>query len=262
MKVFCINLERSRSRFKFMKGQFEKYNMDYEFFKATDGYQLSDEEIAKHYDTNNMYPRRQLNKGEIGCFLSHYKLIGEIITRNIPYALIMEDDVIISSKLSIFLDMLDEIIVDGEVYSLFASLPESVNFKLVRTNTEFDIVRPDKEELVQGAVAYIVTRSAAQTMHEKLLPINNVFDDWRWIVNEGYINQFNVVYPHPVDLVDWYSDIHERKGGWTLALKKVIMEHNIPGLSHIIKQKRRKERLLHLQSKVRINGKEVEKFFT
>ena len=81
------------------KGKLSSYN----FFGATDGYEISYNQL-KGWGYNTCHEwidpilGTTLSRGEIGCFLSHYKLWKRCIKENKPF-LILEDDAIVN-KLS------------------------------------------------------------------------------------------------------------------------------------------------------------------
>ena len=99
MKIFIINLERSKDRKKFMEEQYKKFRIPYEFFKATDGKNISDEwiennlskEFKKEYEK---YKNRFIKKGAIGCADSHRRLWKYILNKynEDEIFLILEDD--------------------------------------------------------------------------------------------------------------------------------------------------------------------------
>jgi len=79
--IYCINLEKRVDRRERCNLLFKKYNLKFNYFKAIDGNNL------KHLSS-------VLNKGAIGCCLSHYKIWEDIVIKNNKISLITEDDVI------------------------------------------------------------------------------------------------------------------------------------------------------------------------
>ena len=103
MKTFVINLASRKDRIQ----KFEENNADYisyDVLRAVDGYQVSYDELNRMgFDVNHKWidPILQtpLTKGEVGCFLSHWKAWKQCIKANEP-CLILEDDAIITDKFS------------------------------------------------------------------------------------------------------------------------------------------------------------------
>ena len=76
----CINLKTRNDRRKLINSHLPNFNLKYEFFDA----------ITDDNEYNVKFPK-EYNKGQIGCFLSHYKLLK---THNSDKILgILEDDV-------------------------------------------------------------------------------------------------------------------------------------------------------------------------
>ena len=103
MKTFVINLSHRKDRLD----KFKQNNADfisYDVIKAVDGYDVSYEDLLKKgfdVDHNWIDPilKTPLAKGEVGCFLSHWKAWKQCIKANEP-CLVLEDDAIITEKFS------------------------------------------------------------------------------------------------------------------------------------------------------------------
>jgi glycosyl transferase family 25 len=70
----------------------------FERVSAVDGQQ---EEVRAAAKSNGV---ARVGPGEYACFQSHRKIWGEIVAKNLPYALILEDDVIIAEDLGQYLN--------------------------------------------------------------------------------------------------------------------------------------------------------------
>lgn len=225
MKVFVINLERSTTRRAFMQKQLDKQGVDFEFIKAVDGATLSDEYLSQVCDFDELAKRPYLlRKGVYGCQLSHYNVYKKIVAENLPYALILEDDIIIQPN---FKDVLEDLalkILPNEAILLF-----SQNNYMPTILSE-----QDSEELVHGykisypmdpwafgsAAGYIISKEAAQGMLKQVLPIRWAADTWGAFYNEKAINIVRCVTPYPVKPVGFKSEIDYVAN--TTALSKVL----------------------------------------
>jgi glycosyl transferase family 25 len=87
MKVFVINLKRSKDRWKSIQSECKKHSLIPYRIDAIDG-QLIDDSKLNFWD-KNLFP-----KGAIGCRLSHIKAWKTLIEHGDPYSLILEDDCI------------------------------------------------------------------------------------------------------------------------------------------------------------------------
>ena len=103
MKTLVINLSHRRDRLD----KFKQNNADfisYDVLKAVDGYKVEYADLRKMgFDTDHDWIdpilKTPLTKGEIGCFLSHWKAWKQCIKANEP-VLVLEDDAIITDKFS------------------------------------------------------------------------------------------------------------------------------------------------------------------
>ena len=103
MKTLVINLSHRKDRLD----KFKQNNADYMSFdviKAVDGYDVSYSDLLKtgfDVDHNWIDPilNTPLTKGEVGCFLSHWKAWKQCIKANEP-CLILEDDAIVTERFS------------------------------------------------------------------------------------------------------------------------------------------------------------------
>ena len=96
--IYIINLEQSKDRLKRICSELDFLGLDYERFPAVNGLDLEEEEVQKYFPNKYMWwARRELQRGEIGCALSHIKLFQLIQERGIERACILEDDAIIGA---------------------------------------------------------------------------------------------------------------------------------------------------------------------
>ena len=100
MKTYYINLDRSYARRDWMEAQLSELQLDYERISAVDGTNLSPSEFKSWIDQKRMYwySSRRLTPGLVGCFLSHRDAWKKIAAGADRYAVVMEDDILISRK--------------------------------------------------------------------------------------------------------------------------------------------------------------------
>ena len=83
-KIHCINLTKRIDRWKTVKEEFKKYNInDVVRCEAIDGYK---------FDWSNVPHNLKLLKGELGLLETHINIISEAIANNYDSILIFEDD--------------------------------------------------------------------------------------------------------------------------------------------------------------------------
>lgn len=90
-----------------MERQLQTLGIEYEFIAATDGKELPDSAISALYDVKRSltYIKEPLRKSEIACAHSHTIAYKKILEEKLPYALVLEDDVILDDRI---LGVLDE----------------------------------------------------------------------------------------------------------------------------------------------------------
>jgi glycosyl transferase, family 25 len=101
LKTFLINLDRRPDRLTFVKQQLENLDIAFERVNAIDGSCLTDEQKAfLNQQRFALECKRKVVNGEIGCALSHQAVWQRMVAENIPYALILEDDVQLKPELA------------------------------------------------------------------------------------------------------------------------------------------------------------------
>lgn len=93
--TFVINLDKDKERMFFMHNQLTKLGIEYRRQPAILGkeYQPTLSEYDKELAINKGGHKMLL--GEVGCALSHAKVLEKIVQEKISYALILEDDVVL-----------------------------------------------------------------------------------------------------------------------------------------------------------------------
>lgn len=99
MVSLIINLKDSIERRAEMNHQISFLrDVNPEFIEAVDGRKMTELQRKEMFDIKSfkrLYSKN-VRPGEIGCTLSHQKCYREIIKKKLPYALILEDDAIIT----------------------------------------------------------------------------------------------------------------------------------------------------------------------
>ncbi len=101
MKTFVLNLKRRPDRLEYFN---KKNKIEYERFDAIDGKEINYDWLKKNFfDTykNWVDPinKTHITRGEVGCFISHYKLWLKCMELGEPIV-ILEDDAIITDNFS------------------------------------------------------------------------------------------------------------------------------------------------------------------
>jgi glycosyl transferase, family 25 len=95
MRCFVINLDTDTGRMSHMHDQLLSLDIPYTRLSGVRGSLLTVDQTTELCDQNKstIYNGAALSLGEIGCAASHMALYKQIVAENIPYALVLEDDV-------------------------------------------------------------------------------------------------------------------------------------------------------------------------
>lgn len=96
-KIYLINLKRRTERLNRMQKIFDLLGVDYSLLEATDGQKLDDLPAdLKDYHILNGYldpiTKRPMKNGEVGCFLSHYRIWQDVAKNKYQKVIVFEDD--------------------------------------------------------------------------------------------------------------------------------------------------------------------------
>ncbi|MCL2919420.1 glycosyltransferase family 25 protein [Shewanella litorisediminis] len=119
-KVLVINLDSSVDRLTSMQQQLDQLGLAFERISAVRGSLLSAAEKAKVYDlkANQAKYDKVLNDGEIGCYLSHVRSWEKILEDHLDFALVLEDDAILTPEITGFISKLAELSQDWDYIKL------------------------------------------------------------------------------------------------------------------------------------------------
>lgn len=166
MLRLVINLDRSPDRWKFISQQFYNLNLPVTRVSGVDGYKLSTEtqlNLQPPLKEKWEFPRRLL-PGEIGCYLSHIKCWKTLIESDESWALVIEDDVQISTEAKKFFNDASWIPSGIELVQPFA---HSANYTMKVAKKEYTVLdgrklfHPFKPYPI-GTIAYFISRKCAK----------------------------------------------------------------------------------------------------
>jgi len=156
--AFFINLEQDTDRRQSVEAQLAAAGLVAERIPGIDGDNLP--EFAAPY-----FPKSLLSPGEIGCYASHLSVWRTVVARNLPCALVLEDDVqietdavqVISELIRVLPQGWDYVHMDGRRRGRdFAARPLKDlpgNRKLVRY-----------ARIPDGTIAYLISNQGARTL--------------------------------------------------------------------------------------------------
>ncbi|OWR42748.1 glycosyltransferase 25 family member like protein [Danaus plexippus plexippus] len=176
-KIYMINLERRPDKRKLMEQSFKELGMNVTRVEAVDGKSLDPKKLQNMNVTlmpgyEDAYYKRPMTYGEIGCFLSHYKIWVEVAERNYNRVLILEDDV---NFLPYFKENYDTIIWESSVLKHdFIYLGRKIMMDKVEIRMTTHLTKPLYS---YWTIGYIITKLGAEKLIEakplsKLLPVD------------------------------------------------------------------------------------------
>lgn len=103
MKNYIISLTTAQQRRQHIIQEFNKHNLDFEFFDAITPDQLP--EIAQKFNIN--IQDSELTQGELACLFSHVCLWQKAKDENLKYLVVFEDDIHLGENAKLFLENSD-----------------------------------------------------------------------------------------------------------------------------------------------------------
>lgn len=194
-------------------------SLDYEIIEAVDGSQLSYEDILQKTKVLNF----AVSCGEIGCALSHINIYKKIIAQNIPHALILEDDALISSETIEVMNKLEELNTSLPTVTLLTEISQRLREPLHNTKGENHSIYKVLEAACSHG--YVVNHRAAVQLANFLFPVWMVADRWH-ILREYSVCNLQAVVP-PVIFRTEHADtstiqINDKRHAWVVQKKNYI----------------------------------------
>lgn len=245
-----INLEAALDRKEYMINLMQRYSfIDFEFITAINGRTLSQGDIDKHVDYDKTYYHRggQLNKGEIGCAMSHLKCYEKLIASSQEYVLILEDDISIIRDLFLLQEIDFDKILKTKTPTLLFLSGDYWYYSRKRISNDMYITSVYSSV---GSYAYFINRSAAEYILKlEQDKIWNVADGWDIFRRAGI--KLKAIYPYMVDanISGLKSNVQQDHWGVirkNMCLKEKMLSYNEAVIKRILKLSGRFESKNHL----------------
>ena len=204
MRTFVLNLEHNTERKKYMQDILKGIPIDYEFFPAVYGKSITN--IDQFYDSKlaQKKSKRQLNAGEIGCALSHKAIYKKMIDENIPQALILEDDISLSSDFYSVYKALSEIKIGNKIV-LLGTMSTKKKWKIWKNQLTADHSMYLVLNNYGGTYGYVIGLDAAKKIYYHNEKVFIEADKWKyyrrlsqiWLVSPSIV-EVNEVFPSEI----------------------------------------------------------------
>lgn len=193
MKIFIISLLGQYERRRQILEQCHQLKLDVEIFDAVDGASLHQTSLVQQAVN---FPECMLTVGEVGCALSHRAVYQRMIDEDLPFALILEDDVRIDSRLEKVLNQI-ELNTESTDENIYLLTPPESYYKNKKTVLGGTVEFYQVSE-ASCAMGYVVSQGAARTLISANTPVRWESDHWTLFKMIYGINLFCQI-PHIVN---------------------------------------------------------------
>jgi glycosyl transferase family 25 len=166
--VYVINLDRDVERMASLAGSLQSLNLPFERVSAVLGKDVPNWEKlvdAELYGARNRLPMPR--PGEVGCYLSHLKVMEAFLRTDAPWCVILEDDVDVKPECVEVLAALGQQ-DDWDLVKLFCFHSGLPVRKRALTAAHHLVVHLTR---TTSSAAYAVNRRGAETLLKSMLPI-------------------------------------------------------------------------------------------
>lgn len=188
-KIYVLSLITNKDRQEFIKYQFDKLGLEFEFIYGIDFYNF---ENIEYPDVLSLYPELLKNLARnYGCTMTHYQAIMQAYYLNCDNVLIIEDDLCLNTDALLFEDMLNNIPDDADFVTYdyrFNLSTETILKRKIYDNIDKRYVKLDNEYSFFGAAMYgIMNRKTMElylhNQRENLVMSDHVNDFWKYNPN-------------------------------------------------------------------------------
>ena len=225
-KVLVINLDANQERLTSMTNQCLDLGIEFERVSAVLGLELSPVDKAKVYDlsANNDKYYKVLNDGEIGCYLSHMRCWEQIVAEDLDFALILEDDAVLTTEMPKFIQAMTQIALDWDYIKLSHGSKQKALGKSMELTEQ--LILAECAKLPATTTGQFVSNRGAHKLLATALPIARPIDIDIQFWFEKKLSCF-VVRPFPVLSGDFGSEINnvaDRRKTKAARVKKFILK--------------------------------------
>lgn len=228
--IFIINLLRDIDKKSHIMAMLKPLNVNYQFFEAVDGKQLTQLEIAKIYDQKKAKKlrKRDLVVGELGCSLSHLGIYKKMIAEGIERAIILEDDAVLEDGFLQVINEIESFPNDWELVLLGYGNPKyDCKIKKTNINNLSGYYLYQSIAKISCTHGYIINQNGAKKIlneNQKIYnPIDHFTGDYKTV-------NFYAIYPKIVNVnSDFLSDI-----GTERYKKKYFLKDRLKNRSKVI----------------------------
>ena len=235
IKIFVINMLKSTARRELVAAMLDSLGLEYEFFTATDGRNLTpeqeqqcdlqDEVVLPVRMGRKIIVQNKLIPPEVGCAFSHLRLYQHILDCGLDRAVVLEDDVILHPDAVVALQSLDCItepwdVVHFSSHEGIKNLPFSHKYRF-GSHDEFYFQRlgmhhpaidsiHNQRRVIGLAAFYVVTAHACERLLKLGYPVRIPSDFLLGLIAYNELKMFRA---YPLDHFYKVADIASTIGG-------------------------------------------------
>lgn len=209
-----LNLDRSPERLAAIDTGLRAAGIAYARFPAVDGRGLNlaeDPEIRAMFDLKGWARRHHRNPtpADIGCYLSHFHALEQVLAQDKPFGLIFEDDAAVAAD---FIAATLPAVEDAQAWDILKLHARHPGPLVVRRRYGAGPHLCSFVTRHAGATAYMVGHEAAARMLRHMVPAVKMND---WVYDEGHKMNLRVrtLSPAPVALQEVRSTIEPERAG-------------------------------------------------
>lgn len=172
--VYAINLERSKDRWLMLQKNAQDFGLELRRINAVEGRVLQRDELGDLDEASfRLLHGKMVMSAEIGCYFSHLEALRTIASSPEPFAVIIEDDVVLTPEFQPFIASLTKLRGWDAVKLVNHRVAAFRSF--FHVDRGFDIGRCLHGPLGSSA-AYVVTRQGAAKLLAALTPMKLPYD--------------------------------------------------------------------------------------
>jgi glycosyl transferase family 25 len=199
MRAYVINMRRSPERRKNITAQLTAHGIDYEIIEAVDGrvLDLTDPQVIKSI-APSFRAEDWFLPTHVACAMSHLSAYRKVLEADLPWALVMEDDVTIPADLPVIAEAVAAQLTGAEVALLNFDSDQVVTVSrqgAADLPSGRELVLPLDVHVPVSAAGYVITREACERITKGALPIRAKIDDWGHVYDERMIDGLRCVVP-------------------------------------------------------------------
>lgn len=206
MKFFYINLKERTDRKKFIEDQAKKLNIETERVNAIN----KNNQIVENHLSKNLF--KGTNSGAIACTLSHVEVWKKILNQNLEFAIVLEDDAILSPSLLTTLEYMKSFLTLSN-FDLIRL--ETSGDKLVSMSSPYETL-PNDVEICKfyssqlGSAGYIISSSFIKKIIDSNVLFATAIDILFFTPKSNFLNKYNVFQVVPAPIIQtWKSNQEE-----------------------------------------------------